>query len=180
MVLCGKNCCSQRAKGRKIHFERQRQSQLTHLLVPFLVSFTQIVWPNRLDPDHPDFHSNEIIFITVDGMLCPIHEVKTHSLMTKDPSTFCSSITMPVLLYKVTMSIHEDKCVLINGPIRVKQGKGLFNGKLKGMIPPSMRAPADSGYGGNPEKVMLKYAQDSATVQKFTRRALARHEKFNG
>ena len=182
MVLCGKNCCSQRAKGRKIHFERQRRSQLARLLTPFLVSFTQIVWPDRWDPDHPDFDSNEIIFITVDGMLCPIHEVKTHSTMTKDPKYFSFKHNHAGLLYEVAMSIYEDKCVWINGPIPGGEtnDKGLFNRKLKGMIPPGMRALGDSGYGGDPEKVTLKYAQDSATVRKFKRRALARHEKFNG
>ena len=182
MVLCGKNCCSQRAKGRKIHFERQRRSQLARLLTPFLVSFTQIVWPDRWDPDHPDFDSNEIIFITVDGTLCPIHEVKTHSTMTKDPKYFSFKHNHAGLLYEVAMSIDEDKCVWINGPIPGGEtnDKGLFNRKLKGMIPPGIRALGDSGYGGDPEKVTLKYAQDSATVQKFKRRALARHEKFNG
>ena len=148
----------------------------------FLLPFTQIVWPDRWDPDHPDFDLNEIIFITVDGTLCPIHEVKTHPTMTKDPKYFSFKHNHAGLLYEVAMSIHEDKCVWIHGPIPGGEtnDKGVFNRKLKAMIPPGMRALGDSGYAGDPEKVTLKYAQDSPTVRKFKRRALARHEKFNG
>jgi hypothetical protein len=42
-----------------------------------------------------------------------------------------------------------------------------------------MKCVADSGYGGEPEKIVVKKAEHSPALQNFIKRALSRHEWVN-
>jgi hypothetical protein len=141
------------------------------------------VWPERWDPGHPEFDRCEIVILSVDGTMCPFHEVKTHATKTKDPLYFSFKHNRAGLLYEVGMSIHEERCVWINGPYPggKTNDKGVFNDKLRAKIPVGKRVLGDSGYDSKIDSdiVTTKRVQDSQVVRKFKRRALSRHEKFN-
>ena len=47
-------------------------------------------------------------------------------------------------------------------------------------LPPGKKAVGDSGYGGEPEKVVISRAQHSSQLRKFLGRAKNRQETFHG
>jgi hypothetical protein len=112
--------------------------------------------------------------------MCPFHEVKTHPTKTKNPLYFSFKHKRAGLLYEVGMSIHEERCVWINGPYPggKTNDKGVFNDKLRAKIPAGKRVLGDSGYDSKRDSdiVTTKRVKDSAVVRKVKRRVLARHE----
>ena len=122
------------------------------------------MWPERWNPSHPDFNRNEIIFLSVDGTICPTHEfTTTHPTKTKDPKYFSFKHKHAGLLYEVGLSIHTNECVWINGPYPAGEtnDKGIFDKKLKDKIPPGMRALGDSIYRGDRDKITIKSSLDT-------------------
>lgn len=149
-----------------------------------IVSFIfQIVWPEEWSPDHPDFDESAIVVLSVDGILCPAHEFSTtHPTKTKDPLYFSFKHKHSGFLYEIGCSIWTNHCVWIRGPYPGGQtnDKGMFNDALKDKIPPGKKALGDSIYRGDQDICISKNKQDTPEVRKFKRRALARHEAFNG
>jgi hypothetical protein len=182
IVLRSKDRSAQGTEGKLA--TRKVSQRLLVVLAQFVSLLFQIVWPARWHPSHPEFHQCEIVILTVDGTMCPFHEVKTHPTKTRDPMYYSYKHGRAGLTYEVGMSIFEEKCVWINGPFPggKTNDKGIFNSKLKSKIPEGKRVLGDSGYECKKDEVNIitvKRVQDSPAVRKFKRRALSRHEKFN-
>ena len=118
--------------------------------------------------------------MTVDGVLCPYKEVGGH----KNPKFFSFKHKRAGLLYEIAMAIFEDRCVWISGPLPGGEtnDKGHFNRGLRQRIPQGKKFVGDSAYGSREDAHIGTWRRDEDPehLRLFKRRALARHEAFNG
>ena len=121
----------------------------------------------------------EKFIITVDGVHCQINEPRD------EPSAgwFSKKYNKAGVTYEIAIAIFHNQVVWTIGPFpaghndkKVFKEKGLYD-----KIPKGKFALADDGYTGYADKCSTRNKQyDSDSVKEFKRRALARHETFNG
>jgi hypothetical protein len=121
-----------------------------------------------------------IIALTVDGV-----HFRTAEQCRKQPSSawYSHKHNGPGLTYELGIAIRQNKLVWINGPFRASTHDMAVFKKPDGLwsrIPQGKKALGDSGYKGVTESIAIRDDMDSREVKEFKRRALARHETFNG
>ena len=126
---------------------------------------------------------DENFIVSIDGMHCPIYEVRT------DPSSkwYSHKFNGPGLCYELAIAIHSNNVVWLNGPFPASTHditifRSALNPPLGLMakIPNGKRAIGDSGYKGEPTKVSITREDDEPEVKKFKGRIKSRQENFNG
>lgn len=98
------------------------------------------------------------------------------------------------LTYEFALAIRHQKLVWIKGPLpagaqhditifrggRTKHGKSTWDrNSLYFKLPEGKKAVGDSGYGGEPKKVVVSKPQHSPEFRKFLARAKNRQESFH-
>ena len=136
----------------------------------------KIVWPTD--------NTRAIWIMTVDGTHCWYHE-PPHPEFSINTDYYSQKFNHAGLNYKLGMSLNESRLIWMNGPFRaglpdrnVFRDEGLRD-KLRQL---GQKAIADAGYHAEEDfdVVSTPNNMDSDLVKKFKRRALKRHEKFNG
>ena len=134
---------------------------------------------------------DEIYILTVDGVNFKTQEFRSDpSAKWYDHKSKSSGLT-----YQFACAIRHNQVVWIEGPIPAgsKHDITIFRGGTKEQpkdnwdqnamyfkLPPGKKAVGDSGYTGEPEKVVPSRAQHSSQLRKFLGRAKNRQETFHG
>eukprot|EP00956_Cyclotella_meneghiniana_P032264 scaffold87860_cov101-Cyclotella_meneghiniana.AAC.2 len=101
----------------------------------------------------------------------------------------------PDLKYLIAVSIHRPRIVFTYGPVpaavhdinitafrlgTTEQDKSEWDGEsLYHLLPPGKKCVGDSGFGGEPSKILVKNNEHSADLKRFIERVLSRHESVN-
>ena len=131
----------------------------------------------------------EKIAFSVDGVNCTTFE------FGKDPSAkyYDHKSDSAGVKYEVAMSIRQPKIVWTNGPVPASvHDITLFRGGKSDQSPTQWNQQSlyfqhpygtkfvgDSGYGGEPTKILVKKREHSQELKQFIERALSRHETVN-
>jgi len=135
----------------------------------------KIKWP-------ADNFGGDIWVLTVDGTHCWIQE-PGHPDWSQDSTYYSHKYGKAGVDYELGIALAENRLVWMNGPYPAGQSDShvfKYHGlktKLKDL---KKMAIADGGYAGHPELLSTPNSQDSVAVRRFKRRALKRHETFNG
>lgn len=137
-----------------------------------------------------DCHEDELIPWTVDGVNF------THNEYAKDPSAkyYDPKSHSAGVKYEIAIAIRTARIVWTNGPFpaathditvfrggKPDQPQSQWNqDSLYFQMPSRTKCLGDSGYGGEPDKVLVKKREHSEELKNFIERALSRHETVNG
>jgi len=120
--------------------------------------------------------------IAVDGVHTRCNEPK-HPVWSQDKKYFSHKCKHAGYGYELATRLHTNQLCWMNGPfpaglndISVFKKKGLRE-ELRRR---NKKAIGDKGYNGSPDEVSTFNAHDKKSVKMFKRRALMRHETFNG
>lgn len=120
--------------------------------------------------------------IAVDGVHSKCNE-PTHPVKSQDRKFFSHKCKHAGYDYELATRLHSNQLAWMNGPfpagmndISVFKGKGLREELQRR----GKKAIGDKGYNGSPREVSTFNAHDNPGVRMFKRRALLRHETFNG
>jgi DDE superfamily endonuclease len=121
--------------------------------------------------------------MTVDGVHCSINEPK-HPEFSQDKDYFSHKKAHAGYCYELGISIFTPNLIWMSGPHKAGQNdKTIFvkaGGLKEALRDAHVKAIGDKFYNGHPNEVSCFNAYDSEDVREFKRRALLRHEKFNG
>jgi len=130
------------------------------------------------------FFGYDIWIMSVDGQHCWVHE-PGHPEFSIDTEFYSHKYNKAGINYELGIALKESKLIWMNGPFRAGEtdqvtfrNRGLRE-KLREM---GKKAIADGGYHAQEDfdVLALPNVLDADLVKKFKRRALRRHEKFNG
>lgn len=128
--------------------------------------------------------ANDTWVMTVDGTHCWVHE-PTHPEFSMDTDFYSHKYNKAGVNYEIGISLKHSKVVWLNGPFKAGESdqktfreRGL-RAKLRQH---GKKVIADGGYHAEEDfdVLALPNTLDKPLVKKFKRRALKRHEKFNG
>ncbi|CAB9516751.1 hypothetical protein SEMRO_804_G204910.1 [Seminavis robusta] len=124
-----------------------------------------------------DNHEGLILFMSIDGVHCPIEEPRPWSKKWSSHK-FGGK---PALNYEFGVLTHKPQLGWIHGPTKPGEMNDLvvFRDKLKGELPADTRVLADDIYQSEREYVSTKNDLDPKPISKFKDRVLSRHENFN-
>ncbi|KAL3779952.1 hypothetical protein HJC23_008206 [Cyclotella cryptica] len=131
----------------------------------------------------------EVYALTIDGVNFPTFE------FSKDPSAkyYDHKSHSSGVKYELGVAIHSPRIVWSNGPFPASvHDITVFRGGVVGQnlsewdqdalynqLPHGVKCVGDSGYGGEPNKILVKKREHSPEFQRFIERALSRHESVN-
>jgi DDE superfamily endonuclease len=135
----------------------------------------KIKWTCEDWADLPD----DSFIASVDGIHCQISEVRSKP----SKEWFSHKSNGPAVSYELAISIHGRKSLIwMNGPFPAGQSDLRIFRKPNGLkenIPEGKRVVADQGYTAE-KKLSTRNPVDSDELKELKRRAMARHEVFNG
>ena len=136
----------------------------------------KIVWPSE--------NTDDTWIMTVDGTHCWFHE-PSHPEFSQDTKYYSHKYNKAGLNYELGMSLTTNRLIWMNGPFPAgKPDRSVFreDGLRDKLRQTKQKAIADAGYHAEEDFDVISSPNnlDSNVVKKFKRRALKRHEKFNG
>ena len=134
------------------------------------------------------FHG-EILSVSLDG----VHYPTTEFSNDPDAKYYDHKSHSSGVKYEIGVAIRSPRIVWTNGPFPASYHDiSVFRGgkadkspsqwsqkSLYHQLPDGMKCVADSGYGGEPEKIVVKKAEHLPALQNFIKHALSRHEWVN-
>jgi hypothetical protein len=148
------------------------------------LKFQKIVWPT-------DNYGNDVWANTVDGVHSWYHETKKGEF-SQDSEYYSHKFGRAGVMYELGISLSEPRLIWMNGVYKAGWGdKNVFQKGDKNIYKMSLRDKlraagkkciADSAYFSKEDEdtVSGQNPHDHKVVKKFKRRALMRHEAFNG
>jgi hypothetical protein len=135
----------------------------------------KIIWPN--------YPPDTIWVMTVDGVHCAINEPK-HPEFSQDKDYYSHKKNRAGWSYELGISIFDPNLIWMSGPHKAGQNDKTIFAKAGGLKErlraANVKAIGDKFYNGHPNEASCFNAYDDEDVREFKRRALLRHEKFNG
>lgn len=135
----------------------------------------KIVWEE-------DLCENDIWVLSVDGIHCWVKE-PPHEIWSQDRRYLSHKYAKAGLMYELGICLVTSRLLWMRGPfpagnhdITVARREGLVDELLRR----GQKAIADKGYNGEPDAISTPNAHDNKGVSTFKRRAMMRHENFNG
>ena len=129
-----------------------------------------------------DLCRDDVWVLTVDGIHCWIKEPK-HPVWSQDRRYYSHKYGKAGLMYELGICLTTSRLLWMRGPfpagnsdITVARREGLVE-ELKRR---GQKGIGDRGYNGEPKQISTPNAHDNKGVATFKRRALMRHENFNG
>ena len=129
-----------------------------------------------------DLCRDDIWVLTVDGIHCWIQEPK-HPVWSQDRKYYSHKYGKSGLMYELGICLSTGRLLWMRGPfpagtsdITVARREGLVDELSRR----GQKAIGDRGYNGEPATISTPNAHDNKGVAIFKRRALMRHENFNG
>ena len=129
-----------------------------------------------------DLCRGDIWVLTVDGIHCWIQEPK-HPVWSQNRRYYSHKYAKAGLMYELGICLSTSRLLWMRGPfpagtsdITVAKNQGL----VEELHRRGQKAIDDRGYNGAPRQISTPNAHDNKALSLFKRRALMRHENFNG
>ena len=135
----------------------------------------KIRWPD-------DNFGSDILAITVDGTHCWINEPQ-HAEWSLNSKYYSHKYGKAGVNYELGISLSQNRLVWMNGPFPAGESDSRVfkrHGLKHHLQSKGKRGIADGGYPGYARLLSTPNNQDKPEVRRFKRRALKRHETFNG